>query len=30
MPKWKPGRQNGRNVAVYFNLPVTFLSQDDN
>jgi periplasmic protein TonB len=30
MPKWKPGRQNGRNVAVYFNLPVTFLSRDDN
>jgi periplasmic protein TonB len=30
MPKWKPGRQNGRNVAVYFDLPVTFLSQDDN
>ena len=30
MPKWKPGRQNGRNVSVYFYLPVTFLSQDDN
>ncbi len=24
MPKWKPGRQNGRNVAVYFSLPVRF------
>jgi len=24
MPKWKPGRQGGRNVAVYFNLPVKF------
>lgn len=24
MPKWKPGRQNGRNVAVWFNLPIRF------
>lgn len=24
MPKWKPGRQNGQNVAVYFNLPIRF------
>ncbi|HVI46779.1 MAG TPA: energy transducer TonB [Chitinophaga sp.] len=24
MPKWKPGRQNGQNVAVIFNLPVNF------
>jgi protein TonB len=24
MPKWKPGRQNGRNVSVYFNLPIRF------
>ncbi|MFM9946131.1 MAG: energy transducer TonB [Bacteroidia bacterium] len=24
MPKWKPGRQNGNAVHVYFNLPVTF------
>jgi periplasmic protein TonB len=30
MPKWKPGRQNGQNVAVYFNLPVIFQSLDDN
>jgi protein TonB len=22
MPDWKPGFQNGRNVAVYFTLPV--------
>ena len=22
MPDWKPGIQNGRNVAVYFTLPV--------
>ncbi|MDR6566626.1 energy transducer TonB [Chitinophaga ginsengisegetis] len=24
LPKWKPGRQNGQYVAVYFNLPVNF------
>jgi len=30
MPKWKPGKQNGRNVAVYFNIPVIFESHDDN
>lgn len=24
MPKWKPGRQNGRAVAVWFVLPVVF------
>ena len=24
MPDWKPGRQNGRNVQVQFNLPVNF------
>jgi periplasmic protein TonB len=24
MPKWKPGKQNGREVAVYFTLPVRF------
>lgn len=24
MPKWTPGRQNGKNVAVYFNLPIVF------
>ncbi len=24
MPDWKPGRQNGRNVPVQFNLPVNF------
>jgi protein TonB len=29
MPRWKPGRQNGRNVAVYFTLPVIFQSQGD-
>jgi len=24
MPSWKPGRQNGKNVRVQFNLPVRF------
>jgi protein TonB len=24
MPAWSPGRQNGRNVAVKYNLPITF------
>jgi protein TonB len=24
MPKWNPGRQNGQNVNVQFNLPVSF------
>ncbi|MBO9155155.1 TonB family protein [Chitinophaga sp. GCM10012297] len=24
MPKWKPGKQNGRNVNVQFNLPIRF------
>ncbi len=24
MPKWKPGEQNGKKVAVYFILPITF------
>jgi protein TonB len=24
MPKWTPGKQNGRAVAVYYSLPVTF------
>lgn len=24
MPKWSPGKQNGRAVKVYFTLPVTF------
>jgi periplasmic protein TonB len=27
MPDWKPGRQNGRNVAVQFNLPINFKLQ---
>jgi protein TonB len=28
MPKWKPGVQNGRSVAVYFTLPVTFVGSN--
>jgi protein TonB len=24
MPKWKPGRQNGKPVKVYFTLPISF------
>ncbi len=29
MPLWKPGIQNGKQVTVYFNLPVTFQSADE-
>ena len=28
MPDWKPGEQNHRTVAVYFNLPVNFVVQE--
>ncbi len=28
MPDWKPGSQNQRNVAVYFDLPVNFVSSE--
>lgn len=24
MPKWKPGKQNGEAVSVYFNIPVSY------
>lgn len=24
MPKWKPGKQNGKGVSVYFNIPVSY------
>jgi TonB family protein len=24
MPKWKPGRQSGKAVSVYFTLPISF------
>jgi protein TonB len=27
MPRWIPGRQNGRNVPVYYTLPVVFKLQ---
>ncbi|MDR0835342.1 MAG: energy transducer TonB [Tannerella sp.] len=27
MPKWNPGKQNGKTVNVWFNLPVTFQLQ---
>ena len=27
MPQWKPGRHGGRNVKVYFTLPITFILQ---
>jgi periplasmic protein TonB len=29
MPKWKPGKQNGKNVAVYFTQPVTFAGNEE-
>jgi periplasmic protein TonB len=29
MPRWKPGMQAGRNVPVYFYLPVTFVSNTE-
>lgn len=29
MPNWKPGKQNGQFVAVYFNLPVRFTLSDN-
>jgi periplasmic protein TonB len=28
MPKWKAGKQNGRAVAVYYKLPVTFVAPE--
>lgn len=24
MPKWKPGKQNGQQVRVYYTMPITF------
>jgi periplasmic protein TonB len=30
MPQWKPGIQHGKNVAVYFKLPVIFQAPDEN
>ena len=29
MPRWKPGIQNNRFVAVYYTLPVTFVGFED-
>jgi periplasmic protein TonB len=29
MPRWKPGMQGGRAVAVYFHLPVTFVNNTE-
>jgi protein TonB len=29
MPKWKPGKQRGRPVAVFFTQPVTFTAQSE-
>jgi TonB family protein len=29
LPPWKPGKQNGKNIAVYFTLPIVF-KLDDN
>jgi protein TonB len=29
MPKWKPGKQNGKAVAVYFTQPVTFAVSEE-
>jgi protein TonB len=28
MPEWKPGKQHNRNVAVYFSLPVNFVTEE--
>ncbi len=27
MPKWKPGKQHGKNIAVYFTQPVSFVAE---
>jgi protein TonB len=27
MPKWKPGRQGGNNVPVYFDVPINFTTK---
>lgn len=28
MPHWEPGKQNGRQVSVWFQIPVTFVSEN--
>jgi periplasmic protein TonB len=30
MPNWKPGKQNGKAVRVYYTLPVTFRFKEEN
>jgi protein TonB len=30
MPRWIPGKANGRNVKVYYKLPITFVLQGNN
>lgn len=29
MPKWRPGKQNGRAVSVFFQLPIYFHFEED-
>lgn len=29
MPNWKPGKQSGKNVRVYFDVPIVFTFEDD-
>ena len=29
MPKWNPGKQNGKPVSVYFTMPVNFVLEED-
>lgn len=29
MPKWKPGKQKGKPVAVYFTQPITFVKEEE-
>ncbi len=29
MPKWNPGKQNGKPVSVYFTMPVSFVLEED-
>lgn len=29
MPKWTPGKQNGKPVSVYFTMPVNFVLEED-
>jgi protein TonB len=29
MPRWKPGRQKGKNVRVQYNMPIKYTLEDD-